>query len=108
MCTVRDIVDPAQDEQLASFVVDSHMRSHPDSAELLEYLSAPATVNATNDQLLSQDMLRKYIIYARHNCNPKLNSINTQRIAKVYAQLREISRVRHISNEKNLVYFAYK
>lgn len=53
MCTVRDIVDPAQDEQLASFVVDSHMRSHPDSAELLEYLAAPATANATNDQVSS-------------------------------------------------------
>lgn len=27
---VKDKVDPVQDEKLASFVVDSHMRSHPD------------------------------------------------------------------------------
>ena len=26
---MRDLVDPVQDEQLASFVVDSHIRSHP-------------------------------------------------------------------------------
>ena len=29
LCVVRDVVNPIADEQLASFVVDSHMRSHP-------------------------------------------------------------------------------
>ena len=32
LCVVKDKVDPVGDEMLASFVVDSHMRSHPDKA----------------------------------------------------------------------------
>ena len=35
--TTQDIVDPIIDEQLALFVVNSHMRSHPDMKDgLLE------------------------------------------------------------------------
>lgn len=30
LCTVRDTVDPVIDEQLAKFVINSHIRSHPD------------------------------------------------------------------------------
>lgn len=31
LCTVRDTVDPVQDEQLAKFVVASHVQHHPNS-----------------------------------------------------------------------------
>ena len=31
LCVLQDIVDPIVDEQLAFFVVNSHIRSHPDS-----------------------------------------------------------------------------
>lgn len=41
LCTVRDLVDPVQDEQLASFVVDSHIRSHPEpDEEIMNLLNA--------------------------------------------------------------------
>ena len=33
MCIVRDLVNPESDERLASFVIDSHMRSHPTNEE---------------------------------------------------------------------------
>ena len=33
LCVLQDIVDPVVDEQLANFVVGSHMRSHPDYSE---------------------------------------------------------------------------
>ena len=41
LCVIRDHVDPVKDEQLADFVVSSHMASHPNfdavaSAHLLE------------------------------------------------------------------------
>ena len=38
LCVVRDIVDPVQDEMLAKFVVESHVRHHPNaqSAEQTE------------------------------------------------------------------------
>lgn len=31
LCVLQDIVDPIIDEQLAYFVVNSHIRSHPDT-----------------------------------------------------------------------------
>ena len=33
LCVLQDVVDPVIDEQLALFVVNSHMRSHPDNLE---------------------------------------------------------------------------
>ena len=42
---------------------------------------------------IPQDLLRKYIIYAKKHCTPKLTNINRDRIAKVYAELRNISKV---------------
>ena len=33
LCVLQDIVDPVVDEQLANFVVNSHMRSHPNFQE---------------------------------------------------------------------------
>ena len=29
LCVVKDVVDPVLDERLATFVVDSHFKSHP-------------------------------------------------------------------------------
>jgi DNA replication licensing factor MCM2 len=33
LCVLQDTVDPIIDEQLATFVVKSHMRSHPDAKD---------------------------------------------------------------------------
>ncbi len=30
LCVLQDVVDPVIDEKLATFVVNSHFRSHPD------------------------------------------------------------------------------
>lgn len=49
---MRDLVDPVQDEQLASFVVDSHIRSHPDpDNEIVDILNAESTKNKNNQQV---------------------------------------------------------
>lgn len=92
LCTVRDMVDPVQDEQLACFVVDSHVKSHPD--EVLEQLEKGEKDKAEEDStkdILSQEMLRKYIIYAKKNCHPRLQNIDKDRIKTVYSQLRSAS-----------------
>ncbi len=34
LCVVKDKVDPVADEMLANFVIDSHMRSHPDKVSV--------------------------------------------------------------------------
>jgi DNA replication licensing factor MCM2 len=33
LCVVRDTVDPVEDERLARFVVESHIRHHPNASE---------------------------------------------------------------------------
>lgn len=35
LCVLQDIVDPVVDEQLGYFVVNSHIRSHPDNQDTL-------------------------------------------------------------------------
>ena len=46
LCVVRDVVDPVQDEMLAKFVVESHIRHHP---------NAQTSEQAANGQMESQD-----------------------------------------------------
>lgn len=43
--------------------------------------------------VLLQEMLRKYIIYAREKVNPKLHNINQDKVAHLYAELRRESMV---------------
>ena len=55
LCTVRDLVDPVQDEQLASFVVDSHIRSHPDpDDELMDLLNAESAKKKNQDEVCTE------------------------------------------------------
>jgi DNA replication licensing factor MCM2 len=36
LCVVKDIADPIIDEQLARFVINSHIKSHPDNKNQIE------------------------------------------------------------------------
>ena len=102
LCVVRDTVDPAEDERLASFVVNSHGRAHPmgDSAKG-NAKDKPATngmeVDGETQQLtsqkgeISQELLRKYILYAREKVRPKLYQIDQDKIARLFADMRRES-----------------
>ena len=122
LCVVRDLVDPELDERLASFVVDSHMRSHPASTDDLEddaqegdidmededeQGAAPtiaskkktrkqkiSDLNKEKEQEISpipQDLLVKYITYARQKVLPKLHQMDMDKVSRVYADLRRES-----------------
>lgn len=136
LCVLQDTVDPIVDEQLASFVVNSHIRSHPDYSKfILEQEIVPIRdlndsviqddegyeekgehdlVNKNNNinnkdksstlshqftslddgpEPLSQDILKKYIIYARTFVKPILHDIDTEKIASLYAEFRGASAV---------------
>ncbi|ESO84409.1 hypothetical protein LOTGIDRAFT_168864 [Lottia gigantea] len=80
LCVVRDTVDPVQDERLANFVVASHMRHHPNEC-----------INTTGAEPLPQDLLKKYIIYAKEKVHPKLHQMDQDKIAKMYSDLRRES-----------------
>jgi DNA replication licensing factor MCM2 len=90
LCVVKDTVDPVQDELLARFVVGSHLRSHPkldadkdemdvatsldaDVRPLLSQNTSLLLLTVDCSQIIPQDALRKYIMYARDNIRPKLS-----------------------------------
>ncbi|XP_060524669.1 DNA replication licensing factor Mcm2 [Cylas formicarius] len=84
LCVVRDEVDPIQDEHLARFVVDSHIRHHPSK-------KGDDEETEMNEMQVPQEMLKKYIVYARQNIHPKLQNMNQDKVANIYSQLRQES-----------------
>ena len=45
---------------------------------------------------IPQDLLRKYIMYAKEKVHPKLNRMDQDKVAKMYAELRRESMVRNV------------
>lgn len=117
LCVVRDLVDTEADERLATFVVDSHIRSHPENDP-----DDKETKNAAEDEPMdeqadeealrlsarqrriqrqrkkeeevspiSQELLMKYIHYARTKVYPKLHQMDMNKVSRVYADLRRES-----------------
>ncbi|MBA0585795.1 hypothetical protein Gorai_016559, partial [Gossypium raimondii] len=97
LCVVKDVVDPVTDEMLAKFVVDSHFRSQPKGAniddkafsESQEESQAPAGL--ADSKILSQEVLRKYLTYAKLNIFPRFHEKDMAKLTKVYADLRKES-----------------
>ncbi|KAL1584449.1 hypothetical protein WHR41_06386 [Cladosporium halotolerans] len=108
LCVVRDTVDPSEDERLAKFVVNSHGRAHPVMSSALGSQSQATAANedgmhvdepeqqdngaaATPTTEIPQELLRKYILYARERCRPKLYQIDQDKIARLFADMRRES-----------------
>ncbi|KAI9735771.1 MAG: MCM DNA helicase complex subunit [Claussenomyces sp. TS43310] len=104
LCVVRDTVDPAEDERLARFVVNSHDRSHPASQAIDENQNAMEVehesdvrrgeVNGGEPRLageIDQELLRKYILYARERCRPNLYQIDGDKLARLFGEMRRES-----------------
>ena len=79
------------------FVVGSHMRNHPlaedidvERMEGIEKRLASAT-NLSGVEKIPQDLLRKYILYAREKIHPKLHDMDQDKVAKMYSDLRRES-----------------
>ncbi|KAI2620260.1 MCM-domain-containing protein [Hypomontagnella submonticulosa] len=99
LCVVRDTVDPAEDERLARFIVGSHGRSHPstqaaDGSMEVEHDSEVAResqAQPNKEGEISQELLRKYILYAREHCQPKLLHMDEDKVARLFADMRRES-----------------
>lgn len=88
LCVVKDAVDPVKDEMLAQFVVGSHLRSHPN----FDPSTDEVTVNTSQDaDIIPQEDLRKYIMYAKDHIQPKLYQLDQDKLARLYADLRRES-----------------
>ena len=46
-------------------------------------------------EVIDQELLRKYIMYARDKVYPKINNIDHEKIEKLYSELRRESMVKH-------------
>lgn len=94
LSVVRDEVDYYNDKALATFVINSHIKSHPDGLEP-EYLSATLLddegLTLNEDELIPQDLLKKYILYARKFVHPKLTDVDKEKISDFYSTIRRFS-----------------
>ncbi|PPQ79936.1 hypothetical protein CVT25_003008, partial [Psilocybe cyanescens] len=88
LCVVKDTVDPVMDELLARFVVGSHLRSHPKFDKETEEMEVGTSLDA---DIIPQDVLRKYIMYAKEKIRPKLFDLDQDKLARLFADLRRES-----------------
>ncbi|KAK5101691.1 MCM DNA helicase complex subunit [Lithohypha guttulata] len=100
LCVVRDTVDPNEDERLANFVVNSHGRAHPSKISMEGGDTAAMELEETDEinngepvteGAIPQELLRKYILYARDRCRPKLYQIDQDKVARLFADMRRES-----------------
>ncbi|KAL1881455.1 hypothetical protein VTK73DRAFT_3740 [Phialemonium thermophilum] len=105
LCVVRDTVEPSEDERLARFIVGSHSRSHPmsntiqneDSMEVeqasrrTDTQALEASTARSKEGEIPQELLRKYILYARERCTPKLYHMDEDKVARLFADMRRES-----------------
>lgn len=85
LCVIKDEIDPMQDRHLAKFVVNSHVKHHPTKT------GTAWAKETAHDMAIPQDLLKKYIVYARQNSHPKLSNVDEDKIAKLYSKLRQES-----------------
>eukprot|EP00811_Abedinium_folium_P003372 NODE_130_length_3565_cov_11.236184.p1 GENE.NODE_130_length_3565_cov_11.236184~~NODE_130_length_3565_cov_11.236184.p1 ORF type:complete len:897 (+),score=351.11 NODE_130_length_3565_cov_11.236184:113-2803(+) len=89
LCVLRDEADVVQDEQLADHVICSHIRSHPEASSddrsvqprLRHRQQAPFPP-------IEQELLQKYIIYARKHVQPQLSDLEKDKLAGFYRDIR--------------------
>ena len=86
------------DEQLASHVIGSHRHAEClldkiNSVSLQNQMRLEKSVLQTSvaGQSLAQDFLRIYLTHARSYCEPRLHSIDQDKISHLYADLRRES-----------------
>lgn len=90
VCVVQDLVNEEHDDKLARFVVGSHAKASARAFKDAREHVTPLEENAEPEfeGPISQDMLRKYIHYARTHVKPQLRNIDQGRIAGLYSALR--------------------
>jgi DNA replication licensing factor MCM2 len=92
LCVLKDEIDVFKDEALAEFVVCSHMANHPTDPNLTvkPRRNPVAAVSGTNlAKPISQDILKRYILYAKTNVTPRVNDMDKDKLSSFYAEMRE-------------------
>ncbi|KAG6429364.1 hypothetical protein SASPL_107414 [Salvia splendens] len=95
LCVVKDVVDPVTDEMLTQFVVDSRYNSQPKGSKFDDRNDSQdenqASAGQTDPEIIPQEMLKKYLTYAKLNVFPKSHDADFNKLTQVYAELRRES-----------------
>lgn len=91
LCVVKDVPDPVADDALAKFVVGSHIRSHPSATEEDMHLVDSVQCRTQDVTPLDQELLRKYIVYAKTKVFPQISHLDSDKISRLYSDLRKES-----------------
>jgi DNA replication licensing factor MCM2 len=94
ICVLKDEIDDFKDEALADFVVCSHMANHPTdpNPNAKPKKNPSAVLSGSLAKPIPQDLLKKYILYAKTNVAPRVSDIDKEKLAMFYADLREESK----------------
>jgi DNA replication licensing factor MCM2 len=93
LCVIKDEVDLRADTALSTFVINSHIMSHPshESVDKNKISSLLPDQERETKEVIPQDILKKYIMYARKYIHPKNSDLNKNKVSKFYAELRKES-----------------
>lgn len=111
LTVIRDDATEEVDERLATFVLNSHMKAHPKIRQLDKECSPysdeekaqiaqtmqdnllPEPARQMTQPAIPQDLLKKYIMYAKRIVHPKLSEIDREKVTQFYADIRRESNV---------------
>jgi len=88
LCVIRDESDSLQDERLADHVLCSHTRSHPCVTAKEKLVKPKIQQRKSHVEPIDQDLLQKYIIYARQRIKPQVSDIDKDKLANFYKDIR--------------------
>ncbi|ORD99591.1 MCM2 [Hepatospora eriocheir] len=74
LCVVKDNIDEIEDSKIADFIIKNHKMA-----------------NNEEETDINQDLLKKYILYAKNNIVPKIASFDIKKITRLYSDLRKES-----------------
>ena len=77
---------------VASHVFDDEARQETEREDLANRLLDESNIQKTKaEMVLDQELLKKYVIYAKRHVNPKLNEIDKDKVTDFYAAIRQAS-----------------
>ena len=86
LCVIKDVVEAKNDEKMAGFILQSH------SKNLHKEVCGDQEGTSTKDETqISQEMLKKYLIYARTNIHPVIKDVDLEKMSQLYSELRKES-----------------
>mmetsp|Transcript_153660 Transcript_153660/g.286420 ORF Transcript_153660/g.286420 Transcript_153660/m.286420 type:complete len:801 (-) Transcript_153660:182-2584(-) len=88
LCVLRDEADPVQDERLADHVLSSHRRAHPEATSDDKQIQPKIQQKTSHIQPIDQELLQKYIVYARQRVFPKIANIDKEKLSNFYKDIR--------------------